>query len=440
MTRKTLLRTPLLAALLAASLLTTQLGAETLVLDGGTVHPISSEPFVGRVVIDGGKIVALGPQATAPAGSRHLDVEGLHVYPGMFDALGQIGMVEINAVSATVDTTEMGAYNPQLHATTAVHPASEVIPVTRAEGITQAVSAPNAGNEGVILGQAGLLHLSGWTVEEMAIQPSLAMIIAWPEIQTRSFDFATFSRRDVPFSEAEEKAETAQNELRDWMDAARQYEHAVAAGSKRLERDLKLEAMIPMIRGEEPVVIMANAARDIKAAVAFAEQYHLHMILGGGRDAWKVKTLLAEKNIPVILGSVQSLPEEEDDPYDRPFRTAGELAAAGITVAFGSGAGGGFGPGGPHAARTLPLEAGMATAYGLSEQEALRTLTLNPARIFGVDGQLGSIEVGKIANLVVTDASPLGIATQVRHVIIAGREVSTDNKHRALYERYRARP
>jgi len=415
--------------------------AQPLVLDGGTIHAAAGEePFAGRVVIDGGRIVAVGEAAEVPEGAVRLDVAGLHVYPGLCDALSRIGLVEIGAVAATVDTAEIGAYNPHLKAITAVHPASEVIPVTRETGITHAVVAPGTDRDGVVAGQASLLHLAGWTVEEMAIETSVAMVIAWPEIQTRSFDFATFSVRESPFSEAKEQAEEAQNELRDWFDAARQYQRAMAAGSDRVERDLKLEALARVLDGQLPVVIQANAKRDLEAAIAFAEEQDVRLILAGGRDAWKIKDQLAEKKIPVILGRTQSLPAEEDDPYDRPYRTAGELAAAGVTIAFGSSAGGGFGPGGPHSARTLPYEAATAVAFGLPRDVALAALTRNPAEIFGRGDELGTIEAGKIANLIVTDGDPLELTTEVRHLIIDGKEVTTDNRHRALYEKYRARP
>jgi imidazolonepropionase-like amidohydrolase len=332
----------------------------------------------------------------------------------------------------------MGAYNPQLRAATAIHPASEVIPVTRANGITHSVVAPRV-DDGVIAGQAALVNLVGWTVEEMALDPAVALVMTWPEVQTRSFDFSTFSVRETPFNDAKEKAETQQNELRDWFDAARHYAQAAASGSARVERDLKLEAMAEWLGGVKAVIIQADAKRDIEAAVAFAEEEGLHMVLAGGRDAWQVKELLAEKGIPVILGLTLSLPHEEDDPYDRPFRNAGELVAAGVTVAFSSGAGGGFGPGGPHVSRTTPYEAGAAAAYGLDAEEALKAMTVNPARIFGVEDRLGTIEAGKIANLIVTDGDPLALATQILHLVIAGQEVSMANRHLELYERYRAR-
>ena len=429
------------ALLLAAG--TVAISAEnppTLVLEGGTVHTLTGEAFVGRVVISEGLVKAVGPDAEAPVGSGAVLVQGLHVYPGMFDALGQIGLVEVGAVAATVDTSEIGQYNPHLMAATAIHPASEVIPVTRETGITQAVSAPQAGRDGVVTGQAALVYLDGWTVEEMAIDPSIAMVINWPAIRTRTFDFATFSVRETPFDEAEEEALDAQNELRDWLDAARHYRQATGSSGARSQRDLRLEALSQVLEGKKKVIMLASAKRDIEGAIEFAEEQDLEIVIAGGRDAWKVKDLLVEKGIPVILGRTQSLPAEEDDPYDQPFKNAAALHEAGVTIAFASGAGGGFGPGGPHSARTLPFEAAMASAYGLPREEALRALTVYPARILGVDDKLGTIEEGKIANLIVTDGDPLEITTRVHHLVINGKLTSTDNRHRSLFVRYRDRP
>ncbi len=413
--------------------------ADPLALVGGTVHPVSRTSFIGTVVIDEGRIVAVGAEVEIPANAARIEAAGLHVYPGMFDAFGQLGLEEISAVAATIDSAEVGTYNPHLLASTAIHPASEVLPVTRANGITHALVAPVPNDDGVVTGQAALVHLAGWTVEEMAVDPSSAMVIFWPEIQTRSFDFATFSVRETPFGEAKEKAEAAQAELRDWFDAARHYQQTVAAGSERAAYDARLAALAKVLDGGQTVIIVANAKRDIESAVAFAEEQGLNMILAGGRDAWMVIDLLKEHDIPVVLGRTQDNPQEEDDPYDRPFRTAGELAQAGIRIGFASGVGG-RGPGGPHSARNLPYEAAMAVAYGLDRSDALRALTLWPAQMLGVEDLFGSIDEGKVANLIVTDGDPLEITTQVLHLVIDGRVVSTDNKHESLYQRYRARP
>ena len=417
----------------------------TIVIENGTIHPVSSDPFIGRVVISDGLIQSVGPDSPRPEGIEGedytvIDATDQHVYPGMIDSLTQVGLIEVNAVPATDDQAEAGTYNPHLNALSAIHPASEVIPVTRSNGITHAVIAPQTDDDGVIAGQAALVNLDGWTVEEMAVVPSIAMVIDWPAIQTRRFDFTTFSMVESPFNEAKEKAEKAQNELRDWLDAARHYKAAMEAGSSRLEPNLKLEALAEVLDGGKQVIILAHNKRDIEAAVDFAEEQGLDIILAGGRDAWEVAEMLAEKGIPVILGLTQSMPAEMDDPYDRPFENAGKLVDAGVKIAFASGAGGGFGPGGPHASRTTMYEAGMATAYGLSAEEALKGMTLWPAEILGVGEYLGTIEVGKVANLVVTDGSPLEISSNVQQLIIGGREVSTNNKHQGLYETYRRRP
>lgn len=412
--------------------------AETLAIKGGTVHPMSAEPYVGNIVMMDGVITAAGPDAEVPADSRIIDASGLHVYPGMIDAMSQLGLLEVGAVPATDDQAEMGLYNPHLQAATAIHPASELLPVARANGITHTVVTPQV-DDGVIAGQAALVNLDGWTVEEMGIDTSVALVIQWPEIVTRRFDFSTFSMKESAFKEAKEKAEEKQNELREWFEAAEHYQQAVDAGSPRLEADLKLAALAQCLAGEKPVIVQADSKRDIEAAVEFTESLGLRMILAGGRDAWKVKEVLAEKGIPVILGIVQSLPREDDDPYDMPFRNPSELAGAGVKIAFASGAGGGFGPGGPHSSRTTPYEAATAVAFGLSAEDALKALTLWPAEFLGVGDQLGSIEAGKLGNLIVTDGNPLEITTQVQNLVIEGREVSTDNQHRDLYEKYRAR-
>jgi imidazolonepropionase-like amidohydrolase len=186
------------------------------------------------------------------------------------------------------------------------------------------------------------------------------------------------------------------------------------------------------VRGQLPVLVMANDARDIRNAVEFTEKNKLKMILCGGGEAWKVKDLLKQKNIAVILRPTQTLPAEEDDPYDKPYAAPGELHQAGVRFAFAT-----FDS--PDS-RTLPYEAAQAVPFGLPWEEALKAITLYPAEILGVADQLGSIEPGKIANLIVTNGDPLEFTTQVRTLIINGVVTSTDNRHRQLYEEYRARP
>ena len=411
----------------------------TLAITGGTVHPISSESYVGDVLIRDGLILAAGPSLEVPTDAKVLDARGLHVYPGMFDAFGQLGLLEVSSVAATDDQAEMGEYNPHLQATEAIHPASEVLPVARVNGITHAVVSPVSDESSGIPGQAALIHLDGWTIEEMAIDDSVAMVIDWPAIQTRRFDRATFSMVDIPLKEAEEKAKVKIDELRDWLDAARHYSQAMAADSGRTEPNLKLAALSTILNHGKKVVFLVNAKRDIEAVLAFAAEQELNPILAGGQGAWEMAETLAEKGVPVVLGRSQASPAEEDDPYDRPYGNAGVLSEADVSIAFASGAGGGFGPGGVHSVRNLPYESGTSAGYGLSPDEAFKALTLYPATIYGVDDKLGSIDPGKIANVIVTTGDPLELDTTVQHVIVNGQVTSTIDRHLRLYEKYRSR-
>jgi imidazolonepropionase-like amidohydrolase len=221
--------------------------------------------------------------------------------------------------------------------------------------------------------------------------------------------------------------------LNDLLDRARHYAQANEKGSSSLyERDLKLEALVPAVQGKLPVLVVADKARDIRSAVEFCAKQGLKMILADGAEAWKVKDLLKEKNIPVILGPSEQLPYEEDDPYDKPMTQPAELSAAGIPIAFSS-----FGT---SFSRRLSQYAGTAVAYGLPHEEALKAVTVNAAKMFGLGDQLGTIEPGKMANLIITDGDPLEIRTQVRLLFINGQLTNTDNRHRDLYEQYRKRP
>ncbi len=402
-----------------------------LALRGGTIHTLAGPAIEnGTVLIRNGRIVAVGASVEIPRGAEVIDATDLHVYPGLFDALSRLGLTEVGQVRATLDIEELGDYNPQLVTATAVHPASEHIPVARANGITHAVSAPGGG---VMSGQGSLIHLDGWTLEEMLGRRSVGLILNWPTIQPRGGGFGGAGARARPFTELKKEYEQKVNQLEDWLESARHYAQAVAQGSpEKFERDQKLEALVPVVKGELPVIVAANEGRQIRDAVAFAEENKLKLILAGGAEAWKEKELLKKHDVPVILRPTQTLPGEEDEPYDKPFSNAGELHAAGIRIAFAT-----FDS---SDSRTLPYEAANAVPYGLPYDEALKAVMLYPAQILGVDDELGSIEEGKIANLIVTDGDPLEITTQIRYVVIQGRSVSTDNRHKQLYEKYRARP
>jgi imidazolonepropionase-like amidohydrolase len=409
-------------------------------IQGAKIFTLAGAPIEGgTVLIRDGKIAAAGANVSVPADAKVIDAKGLEVYPGFFDPVTQLGLSEISAVRATNDVSELGEFDPELVAMTAVNPASAHIGVTRASGITEVLVTPGVrgfdsfGENSVIAGQASVLNLAGWTNEQMTLRASAAMVLNWPSVESSTFDFETFKVIERPYSEVKAEYEKKVYALSDLLDRARHYAQAVKKGSaKNFERDLKLEALIPVVEGKLPVLVVAESARDIRNSVEFCTKQNLKMILAGGTEAWREKDLLKQKNIPVILGPTMRLPNEEDYPYDKPMTQPSELAAAGIPIAFAS-----FDT---SFSRRLSQQAGNAVAFGLPHDEALRAVTLNAAKMLGLDDQLGTIESGKLANIFVTNGDPLEIRTQVRYLFIKGRLTSLDNRHLELYDQYRKRP
>ncbi|HWT87467.1 MAG TPA: amidohydrolase family protein [Candidatus Angelobacter sp.] len=406
--------------------------AKLVTLAGSTIED-------GTLVIKDGKIAAIGAAVEVPAGAQVIDAKGLQVSPGLFDAVTQMGLSEIGAVSSTVDSAETGSFNPDVVAATAVFPSSEHIPVTRAAGITEVLSVPGSGgfdsfgNRGTVAGQASAFHMAGWTMEDMQIKRSAAMVINWPTIVTESFDFATFSRKHKPFAEAKSEYEKQVTQLTDLLDSARHYAQAMGhGGPSDFERDVKLESLVPVVRGQLPVLVFADHARDIRNAVEYCEKQKLRMILAGGSEAYKVKDLLRSKDVPVILRPVLTEPRDEDDAYDRLLTQPAELVAAGVKIAFAS-----FDN---SFARRLGQNAANAVAYGLSPEDGLKAVTLYPAQMFGLSDQVGTLQVGKVANIIVTNGDPLDVTTDVKYVFIRGQLTSLDNRHKRLYEKYLNRP
>jgi len=402
--------------------------AQTYAIRGGTIHTLTGQTFVGTVVVRDGRIAEVGPDVEVPAGSEVIDATGKHVYPGMFDAGSQIGLTEVGAVDVTNDAQEQGDFKPHLQTATAIHPATEHIPVARANGITHTMALPQGG---IIAGQASLVGLDGWTVEEMDIDPGAAMVINYPSLRARGRGyggFGGFSQRSFADTERQYKERVAQ--LDQWMDGGRMYAQAVAAGTAH--RNLEMEAMAKVVGGEMPVLLNANGERDIRNAVEWAERQKIRYVITGGSEGWKIADWLAEHHVSMILGASQTMPAGPDEEYDEAYSNAGKLYAAGVKIAFAT-----FNSAD---VRTLPYEAAMTVPYGLPHEAALEGVMKNAAEMLGLGDRMGTIEAGKIANLIVTDGDPLEIQTQVLDLFILGRQVSTDNKHKQLYEKYRARP
>lgn len=404
---------------------------QTYAIQGGTVHTLAGTTFVGTVVISGGRIVAVGEDVEAPAGAELIDASGRHVYPGLFDAVSGLGLTEIGAVDVTNDSREQGDFNPHLQAATAIHPASEHIPVARANGIALTMAAPQGG-AGSIPGQASLVGLDGWTIEEMEVDPGAAMVIRYPTLGGGGgFRGRRSGGPQQSWRQQQERYREAVGRLDEWLEAGRRYAHAKAAGAE-MPRDLKNEAMAKVASGEIPVLLGADGERNIRNAVEWAQRQELRFVITGGREAWKIADWLAERDVAFILSPTQSLPSGPDEAYDEAYANPGRLHAAGVKIAFAT-----FNS---SASRTLPYEAAQAVPYGLPHEAALAAVTKNAAEMLGFGEMIGTIEEGKLANVMITDGDPLEIQTQVTDLFILGRGVSLDNKHQALYEKYRSRP
>jgi imidazolonepropionase-like amidohydrolase len=408
--------------------------AQRTAITGGTVHTLAGDPIQnGTVIIDGGRITSVGAGLAAPAGAQVIDATGLHVYPGMFNAFSTLGLQEINSVQVTNDNAEAGNFNPHLVAATAVHPASERIPVTRSNGVTHAVSAPSA-RSGGIGGQATVISLNGWTIEEMEVAHSVGFVVSWPAFATQQCSpFGCFGPTG-PFSDALDSHAEALEQIRSWLEDARRYALAAKAASPP-PRDLRLEALALATTGDLPFLVLADGTREITSAVEFAEEEGIEIVIVSGRDASEVASLLAEHDVPVLLRATQNVPTGDDDPYYQTFSAAATLFNAGVRFAMT-----GWGSSGPNPpSRTLPYEAANAVAFGLPAEEALKSITRYPAEILGIGDDIGTIEEGKLANLIVTDGDPLQIMTQMHYILIHGELASQDNKHKLLWEKYRAR-
>jgi len=421
---------------------------DTVLLQNADVYPVTGAPLKGvSVLIQDGKIAEIGPKIVVPKGTPTVDAKGLRVYPGMLDSGTELGLSEVSGVRVTVDTGEIGEFMPQLRALVAVNPDSEHFGVSRVNGITSAMTFPTAGGGGgrgggggqLISGQAALIHTDGWTWEDMEINRSAAMCLTFPSMGGRGRGgFIPDNTLDVVPAAGEAAGANAQRAYLDqiakisaFFDDARKYQKAKAANSPDFRRDLKFEAMLPVLDGRVPLAVSAGRANSIHDAIAFAEKQNVKIVILQPREIGKVGAELKAKNIPVILGRVLALPDNEDAAYDQAFTLPLEAYKAGVKFAFGTFSN--------EFIRNLPYEAATAVAFGLPYDEALKAVTINPAQIWGVGDKLGSVEKGKVADLIVTDGDPLEIQTHIKRLYIKGKEVPLTNKQVRLYERYMGR-
>jgi len=404
---------------------------------GATIHPVSGPDIPdGLVIFDGGRITTVAT-AEQRAGIRLssdvkiIDGAGKHVYPGLIAPSTQMGLTEIQAVRASRDMNEVGfqGVTPEVRPATSVNPDSWLIPVTRSNGVLTCAVMPTGG---AIPGRVSVIRMDGWTSEEMAIVADAGLVIDWPWMRA-------VNSRWMDQSEDEQRR-TMNRQLQTIegaFDAAEAYFAAKkAAGSNPPPADLRWEAMARVMgegrKGRDPVFINASDYDQIVAAIAFAQRRGLKPVIVGGRDAPMCAAMLKEAGAGVILQGTFAMPRRDDSPIDDAYTIAVKLEEAGVTWCMSSS---------EETAheRNLPYATALAVAHGLDKDAALRGVTLNAAKILGIEGSLGSIEPSKNATLLVTDGNPLEITTRIEHAFIDGREIDLSNKQTELNKKYRER-
>ena len=400
--------------------------AEVILFTNAVVHTVSGPTYSpGFVLVDGDTIKAVGPAEQQPdAGeAKVVNLKGQQLFPGLIAPTTALGLIEIPAVRATVDTSEVGTYTPEVKSWLAVNPDSELIPVARANGITHFLPVPQGGT---ITGQSGLMATAGWGYENMLTHSPVALHLSWPSMNINP-------TADDAKKQAKERDKRLKK-IDNFFEEARAYAKSQSdPGHKGVP---SWDAMLPWVRGEKPLIIHANSVMQIESAVNWAIKRDWKPTIAGARDAWQIAELLAKHNIPVIFEHTFTLPTRDFDRYDSQFRAAGILHESGVKVAFSEG----LARFASSNARNLPYSAAQSLAHGLPRAEALKGISLYTAEILGVAKRLGSIEVGKEATFFTANGDILEIRTQVKQMWIAGKKVNLDNRHNRLYKKYRNRP
>ena len=419
----------------AASATSAAAANETIALKGGKLLTITHGVIEnGVVVMQNGRITAVGGPGTAiPSGAKVIDVSGMTVYPGLIDSETHLGLTEVSADRMTNDELEPSdEIMPHMHVYDGFHAETALIPVTRINGITNAIVAPASGD--TLPGQDSFIQLAGPSATEMLTVRDIAMPLNFTGQQRRN---QNFDQAKFPFTRM-----GMATQLRQAFIDALDYDQKLAAYEKKKsssdekekdkagtppKRDLKFEALLPYLHGKKPVVLAAEQPNDLLTALDLANEFHLKVILNHVTHSASLLDKIAATGLPVIVGPIYEQPKE-DERYDAVFKMPAELAKRGVKIAFASYD--------AHNARNLPYAAGYAVGFGLPPDEALKALTINPAQMWGVDKDLGSLDVGKMGNVVVANGDPLDVKTDVKHVFIQGQEIPLVNKQTELRDQY----
>ncbi|MCH7903497.1 MAG: amidohydrolase family protein [Armatimonadetes bacterium] len=433
--------------------------ADTYVIVGATIHTVTGGVIDGKyLIVSNGKIQAFADSFEVGPDGTVIDATGMHVYPGFIDGGTQIGLVEVSGIRQTNDGRELGTHQPDLRASTALYVESAYMGTDRYAGVTHSFTRPSGGT---ISGQGALIQHHGLTTEQIAMQPDAALVVNFPntsrypklslfnQLCCDADDWASIGLEwldglipppsehdhDTVFPTQEEQERELPRRIKaldEYFQKALEY-----AKNRPSERDLQLEAMIPYVTGQKPVLLRVRSAATIRAAVDFAKRNNLRVILAGAAEAWREAEMLARENIPVLIPPAgrstlsANNTTNEYDPYDTPYVVPYLLAKAGVKFGFESG--------GNATSMMLPFRVGMSCAYGLSHDDAIKALTIWPAEMFGVADRLGSIEVGKAANFIITDGDPFELTTNMKYVFIAGQPVPLVSRHTYFRDKYWAR-
>jgi imidazolonepropionase-like amidohydrolase len=412
-------------SLLASDIVPGQQQQQAILIQNATLHTVTQGVKKDHdLLIVNGVIRDMGPNLGVPKNARVIAARGKHVYPGLIALNTTLGLVEIEAVRSTRDMSEVGQITPEVQAHIAYNADSEIIPTVRSNGITHVEVAPVGRG---LNGQSSLMQLDGWNWQDATVKPRTAMHLSWPRT---GINKAFWERRSP--EQQKEANEKALKQLFTTFDTIKAYAKARDADPDH-PIDLRWEAMRPVLRGEMPLVVRASDYRQIEQAIHFANKNNLKLVLADTDDADLASDLIKQHNIPVIITSPWGHPSRSDQGLDHAYRLPAMLEQKGIEFALTIN--------GSWNVRDLPFAVGHSMAYGVSPEAALRSVTLTPAKILGVDDKLGSLDIGKQANIVISSGDLFDHLThQVELVLIEGRDVNLDNRQKRLYQKYSQKP
>lgn len=398
--------------------------SEAIALRGATIHTVTNGVIEnGTIIFEAGRITAVGANIAIPAGTRVVDVTGKHIYPGLIDAYSTVGIAEIGSVDMSNDVNEVGDFNPNVRTDVAVNAESRHIGTSRSQGVLTTLTTPGGG---LISGMSSAMALEGWSWEEMSLESAAALNVNWPDPSPRGGRGG--GGGGGPQGGNRATYEERVQQLKGYFAEARAYRDAVAAG-ETVRTDARYMAMTPALNRDIPVVVSANSTSQINDAITWAKEENLRLVIRGGDDAIHVADRLRAENIPVILTSTMDAPTRAHEGYDAAYSRAAQLHRAGVKFAISGGSGSLY-------TDRLPYEAGVAVAFGLPEEEAIKAVTINAAELMGLSDRLGSLEVGKQATLLITTGTPIETKTDILQAYIQGRELDMNDIQKHFFEKY----